>query len=126
MIVVYDNCGKAFSLTIPIVVLGSTATPPNPLVVSPTSGANINYPGSGPVGAVTSPVHFVASATAPNCSAGVAAMRIYTAPGVGAYTVDAASLDTYLKMANGTYNVVVQAWDNCGNVYKSPLQVTVE
>jgi hypothetical protein len=126
VIVVYDNCGKAFSLTIPIVVLGSNATPANPLVVSPTNGTNFNYPGNGPVGAVTSPVHFVASATAPNCSKGVSAMRIYTAPGVNAYTTSGGSLDTYLKMANGTYNVTVQAWDNCGNVYKSPLQVTVE
>jgi hypothetical protein len=124
VIVVYDNCGKAFSLTVPIVVEGSTAGP-NPQVVSPADGTN-PYGVGGPVGAVTSPVHFVASATAPNCSAGVAAMRIYTAPGVSAYTVDAASLDTYLKMANGTYHVVVQAWDNCGNVYKTPLQVTVE
>jgi len=126
VIVVYDNCGKAFSLTIPIVVLGSNATPPNVLVVSPTNGQNVNYPDAGPVGAVTSPVHFVASATAPNCSKGVSAMRIYTAPGVSAYTTSGGSLDTYLKMANGTYNVTVQAWDNCGNVYKAPLQVTVE
>lgn len=126
VIVVYDNCGKAFSLTVPIVVLGSNATPPNPLVVSPTNGQNTEYPGAGPYGAVTSPVHFVASATAPNCSKGVSAMRIYTAPGVNAYTTSGGSLDTYLKMANGTYNVTVQAWDNCGNVYKSPLQVTVE
>jgi hypothetical protein len=126
VIVVYDNCGKAFSMTIPIAVQGSTATPPNPLVVSPVNGVNINYPGNGPVGAVTSPVHFVAGATAANCSKGVSAMRIYTAPGVSAYTTSGGSLDTYLKMANGTYNVTVQAWDNCGNVYKTPLQVTVE
>jgi hypothetical protein len=124
VIVVYDNCGKAFSLTVPVLVQASTATPPNPSVVSPTDGTN---PGvGGPEGAVTSPVHFVASATAVNCSSGVAAMRIYTAPGVSAYTVNAASLDTYLKMKNGTYNVVIQAWDKCGNVYKTPLLVAVE
>ena len=98
-------------------------TPPNPLVVSPTKGAN---PYGGPFAAVTSPVHFVASAVAPNCSKGISAMRIYTAPGVGAYTVSAASLDTYLNLAPGTYNVVVQAWDNCGGVYKTPLTTTVE
>lgn len=124
-IVVYDNCGKAFSLTIPIAVEGSTVAPPNPEVVSPTNGVSY-YAGYGPVGAVTSPVHFVASATASSCSKGVSAMRIYTAPGVNAYTTSGGSLDTYLKMANGTYNVTVQAWDNCGNVYKTPLQVTVE
>jgi hypothetical protein len=83
--------------------------------VSPTNG-----------GVPTSPVHFVASATAPNCSAGIASMRIYTAPGVAAYTVNSSSLDTYLTMANGNYNTVVQAWDNCGNVYKTPVSITVE
>jgi hypothetical protein len=121
-IVVYDNCGKAFSLTIPIAVEGSTVAPPNPRVVSPTNGANSNNPGGGPVGAVTSPVHFVASATAPNCSQGVSAMRVYTAPGVSAYTTSGGSLDTYFKMANGTYNVTVQAWDNCGSSTRLPCR----
>jgi hypothetical protein len=53
-------------------------------------------------------------------------MRIYTAPGVAAYTVNASSIDTYLTMANGNYNTVIQAWDNCGNVYKTPVSITVE
>jgi hypothetical protein len=115
VIVVYDNCGKAFTRNISIVVQGPPETPPNPNVVSPTNG-----------GAVTSPVHFVASASASNCSKGIAAMRIYTAPGVSAYTVDKSSLDTYIKLAKGNYNTVVQAWDNCGNVYKTPAAITVE
>jgi hypothetical protein len=124
VIVVYDNCGKAFSLTVPTLVQASSSTPPNPLVVSPTNGANPG--GYGPLATVVSPVHFVASATAPSCSKGIASMRIYSAPGVPVYTGNAASLDTYITLANGTYNMVVQAWDNCGNVYKTPLQVTVE
>jgi hypothetical protein len=123
VIVVYDNCGKAFSLTVPVLVQASTVTPPTPVVVSPADGSN-SY--GGPIGAVTSPVHFVASATAPTCSQGISAMRIYTAPGVAAYTVSGASLDTYLSLTPGTYNVVVQAWDKCGGVYKTPLTVTVE
>jgi hypothetical protein len=123
VIVVYDNCGQAFSLKVPVLVQASTVAPSNPLVISPTDGTSTN---GGPQAAVTSPVHFVASASAPHCGNGISAMRIYSAPGITAYTVNGASIDTYLKMANGTYNVVVQAWDNCGNVYKSPLQVTVE
>lgn len=116
VIVVYDNCGKAFSLNLPtIMIQGPATTSTNPNVVSPTKG-----------GAPTSPVHFVASATAQNCSAGIASMRIYTAPGVAAYTVNSSSIDTYLSMANGTYNTVIQAWDNCGNVYKTPVSITVE
>jgi hypothetical protein len=115
VIVVYDNCGKAFSMTVPIIIEGPPATPTDPQVVSPTNG-----------GAVTSPVHWVAGASAASCSKGIASMRIYSAPGVAAYTVNGGSIDTYLSMANGTYNTVVQAWDNCGNVYKTPLTVTVE
>jgi hypothetical protein len=116
LIVVYDNCGKSFSFPVgSIMIQGPSATPSDPNVVSPTNG-----------GAPTSPVHFVASATAPNCSAGIASMRIYTAPGVAAYTVNSASLDTYLSMSKGSYNAVIQAWDNCGNVYKTPVSITVE
>ena len=113
VIVVYDNCGKAFTMGVPMFVQGSNTTNPN--VVSPTNGA-----------AIPSPVHFVATANAPGCSKGVAAMRIYTAPGVSAYTVNGGSLDTYLKLAPGNYNTVVQAWDNCGKVYKTPVSITVE
>lgn len=116
VIVVYDNCGKSFSFDVPsIMIQGPATNSQNPNVVSPTNG-----------GAPTSPVHFVASATAQNCSAGIASMRIYTAPGVAAYTVNSASLDTYLSMSNGKYNTVIQAWDNCGNVYKTPVSITVE
>jgi hypothetical protein len=116
VIVVYDNCGKSFSFPVgSIMIQGPDTNPQNPIVVSPTNG-----------GVPTSPVHFVASATAPNCSAGIASMRIYTAPGVAAYTVNGSSLDTYLSMANGNYNTVIQAWDNCGNVYKTPASITVE
>jgi hypothetical protein len=102
-------------MAVPIIVQGPPMSPGDPNVVSPTNG-----------GVVTSPVHYVASASAPNCSKGISAMRIYTAPRVGAYTVNGASLDTYLNTATGTYNVVVQAWDNCGGVYKTPLTITVE
>jgi polyvinyl alcohol dehydrogenase (cytochrome) len=82
---------------------------------------------SGPVNglSVTSPVHFVASAASPNCAKGVASMRIYSAPGVNAYTVNASSLNTSINLAAGTYNTVVQSWDNCGNVGKSFVTITV-
>ena len=98
-IVVYDNCGKAFSLNVPVLVQASTVAPPNPLVISPTDGTSTN---GGPQAAVTSPVHFVASASGPQCSNGISAMRIYTAPGVAGYTANGAAIDTYLKMAKGT------------------------
>jgi hypothetical protein len=113
VIVAYDNCGHAFTNTAPIFVQGTSSE--NPTVVSPTNG-----------GVVTSRVHYVASAQAPACSSGIAAMRIYKAPNVAVYTVKGSSLDTYISLAPGSYNTVVQAWDNCGGVYKTPVGITVE
>jgi 6-phosphogluconolactonase (cycloisomerase 2 family) len=86
-------------------------------VVTVTSPANGSTDGS--------PVNFVASASSPDCSSGIAAMRIYTAPGDGAYTTDSSSLNVNLSLAAGTYNTVVQAWDNCGGVGKTPVNITV-
>jgi len=74
---------------------------------------------------IPSPVQFKASAASPNCAKGVASMRIYTAPGVDAYTVDSSSLNTSITLSAGTYNTVVQSWDNCGNVGKTFVTITV-
>jgi phosphatidylinositol-3-phosphatase len=73
---------------------------------------------------VSSPVHFVASAST-SCSAGVSSMGIYTAPSVLAYKVSGATLNTYLTLSNGTYNTVVQEWDKCGGASKTPITITV-
>jgi hypothetical protein len=53
-------------------------------------------------------------------------MRIYTAPGVSAYTVNSNQLNTNITLSSGTYNTVVQAWDNCGGVGKTPIAITVK
>jgi len=89
---------------------------------TPAPAVTVSEPVNGST--VTSPVHFVASAASPNCSKGVASMRIYSAPGVNAYTVDASSLNTSINLAAGTYNTVVQSWDNCGNVGKTFVTIT--
>jgi 6-phosphogluconolactonase (cycloisomerase 2 family) len=52
-------------------------------------------------------------------------MRIYTAPGVGVYTIDASRLDVDINLADGSYNAVVQAWDNCGGVGKTEVSLSV-
>jgi 6-phosphogluconolactonase (cycloisomerase 2 family) len=52
-------------------------------------------------------------------------MRIYTAPTVGVYTVNAAQLDVDINLADGSYDTVVQAWDNCGGVGKTEVNVAV-
>lgn len=72
----------------------------------------------------SSPVHFVATATT-TCSAGISSTGIYTAPYVLAYKVSGSSLNTYLKLAPGTYNTVVQAWDKCGHSSSTGVKITV-
>jgi hypothetical protein len=73
---------------------------------------------------VSTTVQYVATATT-SCARGVAAMGIYTAPYVLAYKVNGASLNTLLTLSPGTYNTVVQAWDNCGASSKTPITIKV-
>ena len=67
--------GKVYAM----VCLSATFTLPA------SAGVWIRSPTTGATSA--SPVHFVANASSPACSNGVAAMGIYTAPYVLAYTV---------------------------------------
>lgn len=95
------------------------------VTISNTGGVTVTEPVNGST--VTSPVQFMASASSPSCSKGIASMRIYPTPGWSDYTVDAAEINTSLSLASGTYDdVVVQAWDNCGNVFKTPISITVK
>jgi hypothetical protein len=112
MVQEWDNCGRSSGVPITIKVSGS-GSGPAPQVTSPANGAT-----------VTSPVGFVASATT-SCSKGVSAMGIYTAPGHLAYVVNGSSLSINLTLANGTYNTVVQAWNNCGSSTWTPVTITV-
>ena len=74
---------------------------------------------------VLSPVHYVASATNSNCPQGISGMRIYIASHVVAYKVQAGSIDTHLTLIPGSYKTTVQAWDRCGNVSKTAVNITV-
>ena len=90
---------------------------------TPAPAVTVSVPGNG--AQVSSPVQFTASAASPNCAKGVASMRIYSAPGVNAYTVNSSSLNTAITLSPGTYTTVVQSWDNCGNVGKTFVTITV-
>ena len=92
------------------------------VVSSAFAGVTVTSPANNSTDA--SPVHYVATATT-SCSKGVAAMGIYTAPGVLAYKVNGASLNTNLPLNAGTYNTVVQDWDNCGGYAKTPITIKV-
>jgi phospholipase C len=71
------------------------------------AGVTVNTPTNNQT--FSGPVSFVASATT-SCSKGVGSMGIYTAPGVLAYVVNGASLNTSLTLSAATYHTVVELW----------------
>ena len=73
---------------------------------------------------VSSPVNFVANATAATCSKGVAAMGIYVNNTL-TYAVNATSLNTSITLNPGSYYTVVQEWDNCGGATATPITITI-
>jgi hypothetical protein len=107
----WDNCG------------GSTKTPVAITVVGSQSGGSVRVSAPTNNSAVSTTVQFVASATT-NCTSGVAAMGIYTAPGVLAYKVSGAKLNTLLTLKPRNYHTVVQEWDNCGGAATTPIVLT--
>jgi 6-phosphogluconolactonase (cycloisomerase 2 family) len=73
----------------------------------------------------TSPVLYTASASSPDCTKGISAMRVYSAPGVSSSTISGGNLDAYVNLTAGTYRTTIVAWDNCGGTATKNLTVTV-
>jgi hypothetical protein len=97
-----------------------TPTPPPSGCTTTTVGVKVCSPISGST--VSSPVRFTAAAKS---TLPITAMRIYI-DNVSAYFTSTASLDVSLAVASGIHNVVVQAWDASGVVFKSsPITLTV-
>jgi hypothetical protein len=88
------------------------------------AGVTVSEPANGAT--ITGPVSYVASASSSTCSKGVASMGIYTAPGVLAYVVNGASLNTTLDLSPATYNTTVEEWDNCGGATTAAITITVK
>jgi hypothetical protein len=109
-IVAWDSSGQAYTKSLSINV-----------TTSATGGVTISSPTNGT--AVSSPVQFVASAQA-NSGNTITAMRIYV-DNVSAYSTYSATLNTSLSLTSGAHQVIVQAWDNTGAVYKSAETITV-
>ncbi len=108
----WDNCGGSSTAPITINVGGSGGG----------TGVAVTAPANN--SSVASTVQYIATATS-TCDKGVSAMGIYTSPGVLVYTVQGASLNHSLTLNNGTYNTVVQEWDNCGGSASTPITITV-
>jgi phospholipase C len=83
-------------------------------VTSPTNGT-----------AVTSPVHYVASATAATCAKGVASMGVYV-DGTKIYVVKGATLNTEITMSAGSHQTTVEEWDYCSGATVDHINLTVE
>jgi hypothetical protein len=66
----------------------------------------------------------VATATTTTCSKGVASMGIYVDNQL-VYVVNGASLNTDWSLDPGSYNTVVEEWDNCGGATYTPVAITV-
>jgi len=85
--------------------------PPSVTICSPTNGST-----------VPSPVHVVA---VPNSSNGVIAMAVYF-DNTLQYKANVNKVDTMISAAAGAHFVVVQFWDNSGNVpAKASVNITV-
>ncbi|HEY3768967.1 MAG TPA: hypothetical protein VGN44_09850 [Candidatus Angelobacter sp.] len=89
------------------------------LAASSFAGVAVQSPAAGST--VGSPVHFVASATS---TSPVTAMRIYV-DNVSVYLTSTAKINASVAMSAATHNVVIQAWDSKGTVYKQALVLKV-
>lgn len=114
---VFDAPYRRISQSLPLLIAlfpAAAFAAPVVIVISPHSTSSIG-----------SPVFYEAFATSSGCAKGIAAMRIYTAPGVSAYTTAGAHIEKFIPLKPGTYSTVVQAWDNCGGVGKTFVNVMV-
>ncbi|MGH9565120.1 MAG: alkaline phosphatase family protein, partial [Candidatus Angelobacter sp.] len=89
---------------------GCTAVTNGVTVCSPVAGSSVG-----------SPVRFTAAAKSVHP---ITAIRIYI-DNVSAYFTRASTLDAGLPVSPGSHNVVVQAWDSAGTVWKTPLTISV-
>ena len=108
----WDYCGGASTTPVSITIPGG----------STQNGVTVSSPANNSTD--TSPVTFTATAGSTSCAAGVAAMGIYVNNTL-AYHVNGASLNTKLTLNPGSYNTVVQEWDNCGGALNTPVNITV-
>ena len=83
------------------------------------AGVTISSPANGST--VTSPTHFVASATSTNP---ISFMHIYV-DGKSIYGAAVSNIDLSPAIPAGKHSVVVQAWDVKGATFKSSLSITV-
>ena len=105
---------KSFHSIILAVMMSAVPAFATVTVTTPASGAT-----------VTSPVHYVATATTTTCSKGVASMGLYVNNKL-VYTVRGTSLDIQWTLAAGFEHTVVEEWDYCGGASFTTINLTVQ
>ncbi|HLJ78255.1 MAG TPA: alkaline phosphatase family protein [Acidobacteriaceae bacterium] len=93
------------------------------LALTTPAFAAVNVSSPAPNSTVGSPVQYIATSSS-GCGAGVAAMGIYVNDQLQ-YVSNGATLNTTLALSPGSYNTVVQEWDNCGGATLSSVPITV-
>ena len=106
-----------FALAFFVVPAHAACTPPSAGGVAVCSPVNSS--------STVNPVHFIAAASSPSCSAGISTISILSASGATLYSVGGATLDTFLPLRPGTYNNTVQALDKCGVTQHTNVAMTV-
>jgi hypothetical protein len=106
----WDYCGGSTFVKMHVVITSGTGV----YVTSPTNS-----------GTATSPVSFVATATASTCAQGIASMGVYV-NGQLVKVQNGASLNTQLPLPSGLQNTVVQEWDYCGGSSYVPVSFAVQ
>src|SRR5690242_9798655 len=100
-------------LTLAAFAVSATSAFATVSVTSPANGST-----------VTSPVSYVATASTTTCAKGVASMGIYVNNKL-TYVVNAATMNTTLSLAAGSYGTVVEEWDKCGGASYTKVPITV-
>ena len=107
----WDNCG---GVSVAVIFPYTSGQSGHVTVISPIP--NVAYSQYG--------VPFIATATT-TCAQGVAAVGVYTADHQRVATEQGASLNREINIPPGTYNAVVEEWDNCGGAATTPFNLIV-
>jgi hypothetical protein len=113
----WDSAGLVLKTSFTMTVGASTASGS---CSASTIGVTICAPAAGTT--LGSPVRVTAAAKTSATS--ITAMRIYV-DNVSKYLTNAGTLDTSLSLPAGTHNLVVQAWDSSGAIFKKAETITV-
>ncbi len=118
VVVEWDHCGGSSATTVNITVGSSSSSSGGQ-----TNGVVVTSPANNST--VTSPVHYVASASTNTCAAGVSSMGIYVDNKLAYFAKGAQQINTYLSLSAGAHHTVVEEWDHCGGASSTPVNITV-